>query len=70
MRTLSAALFVSACLLSAVLYHGLLAIAVAITLSAEPVTGGADEHLSRVYSVTRWPDFVRQIGDVLDGEAE
>jgi hypothetical protein len=46
--------------------YGLIAIALAITWTAQPLTGGADEIFSRLYSITMWPSMIGQISTALE----
>ena len=41
--------------------YGLIAISLAITWVAQPLTGGPDEILSRLYGITVWPSMITQI---------
>lgn len=47
--------------------YGLMAVAISITMSAQPITGGSSEYLSRLYSTAAWPALVWQARDVLGG---
>lgn len=48
------------------IWHGLMAIAIAIVVSSQPITGGYEEQLSRVVSIPDWPSLVRQMKGVLE----
>ena len=57
----------AATILGAFICYGLMAVAISITLSSQPITGGYKEEFSRIIAIPLWPGLVYQMGQVVGG---
>lgn len=55
----------AATILGVFICYGLMAVAISITLSSQPITGGYKERFSRTIAIPLWPSLVYQMGRVV-----
>jgi hypothetical protein len=65
-----ASIMIGAVIIALPIWHGLMAIAVSIVISSQPITGGYEEQFSRVISLPDWPSLVREMKAVIEGAGE
>lgn len=60
----------AATILGAFICYSLMAVAISITLSSRPITGGYKEDFSRIVSIPLWPGLVYQMLQVLEDSSD